>query len=220
MSAPPCPGKKNPDTKTLSIVITSRGTIVSAAATALNELTKEALARILREQWDLLLGRAWRNLRRREEAEEAVQETAVKALQSLDSLRDPDRIAGWLFQTLGHECQDRLRRRKKEEELAAPPPPPDPAPDEEEDFEDPPDAVAEAAEFYWVDDLQEFVRRALESLPDDLRVLVERDYLEGGERQDLAHDLGLRRTALYRKLHRAFRILRPRFARLMRGLQE
>jgi RNA polymerase sigma-70 factor, ECF subfamily len=204
---------------TLSIVLTSRGTIVSAAATALNELTKEALSRIFREEWDALLGRAWRSLRRLDEAEEAVQETAVKAFQSLDSLRDPDRIAGWLFQTLGHECQDRLRRRKKEEELAAPPPPPDPAPYEEEEFEDPPDAVAEAAEFYWVDDLEEFVRRALESLPDDLRVIVERAGMGDERISALARDLGLDWMAADRKLHRAFHILRPRFARLMRGLQ-
>ncbi len=193
---------------------------MTAAATALNELTKEALARIFREEWKALLGRAWRNLRRVQEAEEAVQETAVKALEALDSLRDPERAAAWLFRTLEHECRDRLKRMRMLEERRAARSPEDRMPRPEGDEEILADAVAEAAEPYEAEDFREFVRREVGALPADLQVVVEREGMEGERIAALARELAVPWTTLASRRQLAFKMLRPRFARLMRGLQE
>ncbi len=193
---------------------------MTPAATALNELTKEALGRIFREKWEGLLGLAWTNLHRFEEAEEAVQETAVKALEALDSLRDPERVAGWLFRTLERECQDRLKRRRTAEERNAARHAQGLAPTRGGGEERLADAVAESRETYGVDDFREFVRREVGALPADMRVVVERRGMGGESVSALARDLGLPRTTVDRLIHRGYRMLRPRFARLMRGLQE
>jgi RNA polymerase sigma-70 factor, ECF subfamily len=48
-----------------------------------------------------------------ERAQDAVQETLIKAWRDLPSLRDNDRFEGWLRQLLVRSCIDELRRRRR-----------------------------------------------------------------------------------------------------------
>ena len=48
-----------------------------------------------------------------ERAQDAVQETLIKAWRDLPSLRDVDRFEGWLRQLLVRSCIDELRRRRR-----------------------------------------------------------------------------------------------------------
>ncbi|HKB16457.1 MAG TPA: sigma-70 family RNA polymerase sigma factor [Planctomycetota bacterium] len=193
---------------------------MTPAATALTELTKEVLALVFQTEREALVGRAWNILRRFDEAEEAVQETALRLLGSLDSVRDPDRILGWLFQTLEHVCRDRLKRRRLEEEMSSAAKPPRSRSSSPGRVERLADAVAEVGEPYVVEDTRACVRQVLEALPADLRAVVEHGTMEGERVSTVSRVLGLPRTTVRHKLERAHQVLHARLGRLMRGLQE
>jgi len=52
-------------------------------------------------------------LRDHNEAEDATQETIVRAWRGLPSLRDPDRFDAWLRRLLVHACRDEGRRQSR-----------------------------------------------------------------------------------------------------------
>jgi RNA polymerase sigma-70 factor (ECF subfamily) len=51
------------------------------------------------------------------DAHEAAQETLIAAWVQLPTLRDPDRLDGWLNRTLVNRCRDVLRKRKRRREI-------------------------------------------------------------------------------------------------------
>ncbi len=53
-------------------------------------------------------------LRNPDDQEDAVQETIRKALEKLDTLREPKYLKTWLIRILINECHNTLRRRKRE----------------------------------------------------------------------------------------------------------
>lgn len=58
----------------------------------------------------------------REEAEDAVQETALEAFRGLHGLRQPDAFRGWMFTILSARCNPHIRgliRRREETDLDA-----------------------------------------------------------------------------------------------------
>ena len=58
----------------------------------------------------------------REEAEDAVQETALEAFRGLHGLRQPDAFRGWMFTILSARCNRHIRgliRRREETDLDA-----------------------------------------------------------------------------------------------------
>ncbi|RJL34387.1 RNA polymerase sigma factor [Bailinhaonella thermotolerans] len=79
--------------------------------------------------WGLLVGRfdkwVWANVRSYGlapyDAADAVQTTWLRLVERLDSIRDPDRLPGWLATTAGNEAAA-LRRRRRGEHLCAAPP--------------------------------------------------------------------------------------------------
>lgn len=72
--------------------------------------------------WDELLARYGGLVRRvvasyrlqQADAADAVQNTWLRALERLDSLRDPERLGGWLATTADRECLALLRRAQRE----------------------------------------------------------------------------------------------------------
>ena len=64
-----------------------------------------------------LFGLAYRLLRNREDALEAVQQAMTKALANIEKY-DPDRRFGpWMYRIARNQCVDRYRRRKPEDEI-------------------------------------------------------------------------------------------------------
>ena len=68
---------------------------------------------LVRQQVDRLYGAAWVMLREPDLAEEAVQQTLVRAWRDLPRLRDADRFGAWLQKLLVRACYDEARRRRR-----------------------------------------------------------------------------------------------------------
>ncbi len=187
---------------------------ISTPGAAPAERTKEALARFFREECAALLGRAWKTLHHLPEAEQAVEATALEAIRSTGSGLDPDSLPGWVSETLDRECRSRLARLEREAPTTRRPPGVEPDPEE-----DLLGALGEAGESRWIDDLDAFVRREVESLPAELRIVVERGGLGGEWLSHLVRSLGVPTAVLADRRRQAFEILRPRFRGGMRRLQ-
>lgn len=50
-------------------------------------------------------------------AEDAVQETLIRAWRSMSELRSPDRVDGWLRQVLVNACRDQMRQSRRRQRM-------------------------------------------------------------------------------------------------------
>lgn len=116
------------------------------------------------------------------EAEDAVHETFLIALQRLGELRDPQSVGAWLHVVLRHCCLQHLRRRKGEVLTAALPEVVDERPSAEEQL----DKLA----------LRDWVWGALQRLPEPLRVAALLRYF--GSYQSAATNLTKRSPPFWR----------------------
>ena len=66
-----------------------------------------------------LVGTAGLILRDADAADDAAQETLVRAWRDLPGLRDPDRFDAWLHRVLVRACGDQVRRRQRDRRDAA-----------------------------------------------------------------------------------------------------
>jgi RNA polymerase sigma-70 factor (ECF subfamily) len=140
-------------------------------------------------------------------AEDLVQETYLKALQSFATLRDRGRVRAWLFQILSRLVIDRQRAASRETALEAP---------EELDRFSLYDRVADEDPFPYSDDLHddflaqfrdEDVRRALLALPEVYRMPLVLLYVEELSYRELAEVLGCPVGTVMSRLHRGRRAL-------------
>jgi RNA polymerase sigma-70 factor (ECF subfamily) len=138
-------------------------------------------------------------LRSREDAEDVAQEAAVRAYRSFASLRNRDSFRGWLVRTAWRLAIDRRRgdrRRGAREQLAAGAA--DPPPSAEQIT-----AARQAEERLW---------RALDRLPEELRMVVVLAAVEGHGTRELAALLGLAEGTVKSRLFRA----RQKLAEILR----
>lgn len=129
---------------------------------------------------------AWSVLRHREDAEDVAQEALVRAYRNLGSLRDRERFRAWLVRIAWRLALDRRRadqRRQRREQAAA-----DPSPPSVED-------VAASGEF------QERLWRALDDLPEKLRVVMVLAAVEGHDIREVAGLLGLPEGTVKSRIH-------------------
>jgi len=128
----------------------------------------------------------------REEAEDAVEDAALRAWQHFASLRDHDRFDAWFSRIVVNVCRDRLRdRRGRPTTLTVDPPSP---------F-DPIDESVERAALYG----------ALARLTPDHRAAVALHYLEGLTVEQVADRLGLRAGTVKSRIHYGVRELRAAY---------
>src|SRR3954468_21477990 len=73
---------------------------------------REAFERIIRTQSRALFAIAYGILQNREEAEDAVQDTLVKAWKSRWRVRDPEKFPAWLCMIARHRARDVFRKRR------------------------------------------------------------------------------------------------------------
>jgi RNA polymerase sigma-70 factor (ECF subfamily) len=140
-------------------------------------------------------------------AEDLVQETYLRALQSFATLRDPGRVRPWLFQILSRLVIDRHRTASRETALEAP---------EELDRFSLYDRVSDEDPFPYSDSLHddflaqfrdEDVRRALLALPEVYRMPLVLLYVEELSYRELAEVLGCPVGTVMSRLHRGRRAL-------------
>jgi len=73
----------------------------------------EAFEALIRGAGDRLLGIARKILRDPDAADDAFQSAVITAWRSLPTLRDPDRIDGWLYKLLVSACYAEANRRRR-----------------------------------------------------------------------------------------------------------
>lgn len=154
-----------------------------------------AFEEIVRAHEKTVYNLALRTLGNREDAEDAVQETFLKAYMALSGFRGESRLSVWLYRIASNVCTDALRRRRETVSLSAE----DENGEREleiEDFRFDPAAVTERR------DLCGAVRRALDALPDaSRRVLLLRE-IAGLSYDEIARaleiDVGTVKTRIFR----------------------
>ena len=155
---------------------------------------REAFEMIIRTHSRTLFAIAYGILQNREEAEDAVQDTLVKAWKSRWRVRDPEKFPAWLATIARYRARDLLRRRRTvplEEHLL--------------------DASA-AAESSSTNDSrrEEEVKTALATLPELHRSALALRYFEEMDYATIEQTLGLSNGALRGILGRALASMRKR----------
>ena len=143
------------------------------------------------EQWEVpLLRTCYLLVKDVALAEDAVQDTFVKAWQAHDHFRGEGSEKSWLMRIAVNTCRD-LRRGKWFRHV-----------DRQVRMEDLPEP---AETFQWEDDT---VTRAILALPDGLRQVVTLRYYQGFTIQEAADILKLSRRTVHYRLEKAERLLK------------
>ena len=130
----------------------------------------------------------------RTEAEDAAQDTFLRAYRQRGRLREPERFAPWLLSIARRQALDRLRRRRFV-----------PLPDDAETLADDaatPDELLDAAENH------ARLRAVLATLPERHRVALTLRYLEGHDCRTVESAMALSNGALRGVLGRALAAMR------------
>jgi len=153
---------------------------------------RDAFEMIIRSSSRNLFAIAYGILQSREEAEDVVQDTLVKAWKTRWRVRDPEKFPAWLSTIARHRARDLARRRR-----------PEPLP---HDFES-----AEAAETMAPAanaNLDSEVQAALSQLPELHRMAVTLRYFEELDYATIEETLGLTNGALRGILGRSLGVMR------------
>jgi len=137
---------------------------------------------------------AYRMLGSAEEAEDAAQETFLRAYTRLGTYQPDRKFVNWLLSIASHYCIDRLRRHTRAPQIALD----DTIPPQylTSDEERPEQAVDRKQS-------QEMVRRALDTLPADYRAAVVLRYWYDMSYEEIAATTGATESAIKSRLHRA-----------------
>ncbi len=117
----------------------------------------------------------------RADAEDALNDAALRAWEHVGSLRDPDRFEAWFSRIVVNVCRDRLHGRRLPEALVAEP-------------RSTGDAFAAADE-------RAALRQALAALSPEHRAVVALHYLEEQTVEQIAAQLGIRAGTVKSRLH-------------------
>src|SRR5712664_1071151 len=157
---------------------------------------RQFLSQVLDEVFDGLYGYAMVLSRDRTEAEDLVQETCVRAVQAIESLRPDSNVKGWLFTILRNIWLNQLRRRRaapKTVELDV----------DERTAEIAVETSKDPYALYVSKVERQQVREAIQQLSEEFReIIVLREYGELSY-QEIAHVLGCPAGTVMSRLGRA-----------------
>ena len=133
-----------------------------------------------------------------QDAEDAVQEAFMVALQRLDDCRNADRFAGWLLAIVRNRARNLIRREslRSAEEIPASASASGPSPDK----------------MAYLSDLRVQLREALAKLTEVQREIVLLHDLEGWKHSEISERLGIPAGTVRSHLHFARKELRARLA--------
>lgn len=170
-----------------------------AAAAAGGHDAAPAFARIYERHAPVVRALCRRHSPSEEEADDALQETFIRAYRMLGRVTSPDGLRSWLYQIAANVCSERRRsaRRRNRHEKAA--------------FE--PGALGMNGQWrragpspdQSADRAEQLTRltHALDQLPDDERLAIHLYYLEPDPVAAAAEAIGCSRSAFYKLLARA-----------------
>lgn len=132
------------------------------------------------------------------EAEDAAQETFLRAYSKLATYQPDRKFVNWLLSIASHYCIDRLRRKSRAPQLSLE----DPLPPQWLASDAPqPDQVVDKKQ------QQERVRQVLDTLPPVYRAAVVLRYWYGMSYREIAATMATTESAIKSRLHRARRML-------------
>lgn len=137
---------------------------------------------------------AWSVIGRREDAEDAAQESFIVALERLEECRNPDRFGGWLMTIVRNRSRNLIRRESLRQT--------DEVPESTSSRRPGPDEVTESRE------LGELLEEAMAELPEVQREIVLLHDLEGWKHREIAERLDLPSGTVRSHLHFARKALR------------
>ena len=155
---------------------------------------------------DSLYSTAYRMSRNRQDAEDLLQETYLRAYKYYDKFQEGTNFKAWLFKILKNTFINRYRKRQRQplknsfDEIEGS--------FESKLLESPLTARgATPEEELMVDALDEDVQKALEALPEDYRTAVELADLQGLSYREIADQLGIPLGTVMSRLYRGRRQL-------------
>lgn len=129
------------------------------------------------------------------EADDAAQETFVRAARQLESLRDGRALAAWLYRIATHVCLDRIRRRARDRTIGTE--------DEPYDLDQAEDDAPSLEQIIERSDMSACVQRYLDGLSDSYRAVILLHDLDGLTGPQIAEFLGVSLATVKIRLHRA-----------------
>lgn len=129
------------------------------------------------------------------EAEDATQETLVRAYRRLESLRDWNALTTWLYRIATHVCLDRIRRRTRDWTIGAE--------DDPYDLDQAEEDSPSLQQIVERNDMSACVQRYLASLADSYRAVILLHDLDGLTGPQMAEVLGVSLATVKIRLHRA-----------------
>lgn len=160
---------------------------------------------LVREHREAVYRIAARMTRRHEDADDLVQETFLRAYQSLGQFRGDSTASTWLYRIVTNLALNHLRRRARFQRFATL-------------FRRETDAVSQ--EPVDADETKRAVRVALDSLPASQRAVVVLFDMEGLSAAEISGILDVPEGTVRSRLHHARRHLRKRLSRYAFGVPE
>ncbi|GMU94297.1 MAG: ECF RNA polymerase sigma factor SigR [Candidatus Hydrogenedentota bacterium] len=164
--------------------------------------------RLVLDHMDMLYAVALRHTRNTADAADLTQNTVLKALRFHDKFEKGTYIKAWLLTILRNTYINEYRRRARRPamvELSGAEPAQDSSPDPEIRYEPPNRSAAELMEL-----LDDAVRQAIESLPDDFRNAVIMADIEDLTYKEIADRMGCPLGTVMSRLFRGRKLLREK----------
>ena len=150
----------------------------------------------MRPVYDRLFAAAYRILRDRDAAEDAVQDAVVRCWRDIRGLRDPERFEAWVFRLLVNASRDHARRvRRALHDSGALPA----------------DLLAKGDDYATLAD-HDALERAFFTLTVDHRVVLVLAHYVGYSAPEIAAIIGVPTGTVYSRLHHATRAMRDALA--------
>lgn len=174
----------------------------------------EAFAELVHRHENQIYRLALRMMRNEHDAEEVLQEALLHAYQKIDGFRGDAAFSSWIYRIAANSALMRLRRKRRAPEFLAIGEPgaevTGPEFSSEGAYVDPPrsDWSLRADEALQNQQLGEAIRKAVENLSEDYRVVFMLKDVDGLSNEEIAGVLGLSVPAVKSRLHRARLVLR------------
>jgi RNA polymerase sigma-70 factor, ECF subfamily len=153
-------------------------------------------AQVVADNQSLVFSLALRFLRDREAAEELAQDVFLQLYRKLREIESQVHATAWLRRAICHRCIDEARKRRLRPRVG---------------LDSVPEPVAESRNPDLL--LNERLRRIVEELPENARMVVLLRYQEDLDPTDIAEMLNMPISTVKSQLHRSLAILRGRLER-------
>ena len=150
-------------------------------------------AGIVADNQSMVFSIAVRFLRDREGAEELAQDVFLQLYEKLQWIESPAHATGWLRRAICHRCIDESRKRRRRPHVG---------------LDAVPEPLAESRNPDLL--LNERLRRMVEELPENARMVVLLRYQEDLDPSDIAEMLNMPVSTVKNQLHRSLAVLRGR----------